>query len=457
MKFKRMKKTLRNIMVLYLIFLAGSCIIPPLTHLQAAPEEIALSRNTSERVLCINQNNDALTWRLRLIEQAQEEIILTTFAFNDDESGRDVMAALQHAAERGVTVRILVDGTSAFTQLQSSKYFEALATTPKVQVRIYNPVNLLTPWTLNYRMHDKYLIVDNTAYLLGGRNTKNLSLGNYQQKQDIDRDILVYSPQPGAETSLAQVRNYFEQVWSLPCSKPLTYKARDNSETAQRLRRRYEQLQALTPETFTTPDWENLTIPTNGITLLSNPIAPENKEPVLWTALMALMRTGEKVTVQTPYLIADQQMYDDLAQLRNHVELILNSPDSGANLWGCTDYMNQKQQILSTGITTYEYVGLHSAHAKTVLIDNNLSIIGSFNFDMRSTYLDTETMLVIDCPALNAQLRQIAENNMDHSRKILPDGTETLGPDCDPQKISPFKQLVYSILRVILPPFRHLL
>lgn len=457
MKIKRFKKLLRTILVLYLIILACCCIIPPLTHLQATPEQVELSQDASERVLCINDNTDALTWRLRLIEQAKEEVILTTYAFGDDESGRDIMAALQHTAERGVKVRILVDGISAFTQLQSSKYFQALAATSHVQVRIYNPINLLTPWTLNYRMHDKYLIIDNTAYLLGGRNTKNLSLGNYQEKRDIDRDVLVYSPQPNSENSLAQVRAYFEQVWALPCTKPLPYKSKADAATAQQLRQRYDQLLSDHPEAFTTPDLQQRTIPTNGITLLTNPIAPENKAPTLWAALMELMKTGKKVTVQTPYLICSQQMYDDLAQLGSQAEIILNSRDSGANVLGFIDYTNQKQNILSTGITPYEYIGSRSSHTKSVLIDDNLSIIGSFNFDMRSTYLNTETMLVIDCPALNAQLRQIAENNIASSRQILPDGTQILGSACKPQEISDFRAFLYSILQVIVPPFRHLI
>lgn len=44
-------------------------------------------------------------------------------------------------------------------------------------------------------------------------------------------------------------------------------------------------------------------------------------------------------------------------------------------------------------------------HTKSILIDDRLNLIGSFNWDMRSAYLDTELMLLVDCPALNAALR----------------------------------------------------
>ena len=55
------------------------------------------SFSTPERILCIDDNKEALIWRLRLIGAAKERIILTTFDFRDEESGQDIMAALWEA------------------------------------------------------------------------------------------------------------------------------------------------------------------------------------------------------------------------------------------------------------------------------------------------------------------------------------------------------------------------
>ena len=66
-------------------------------------------------------------------------------------------------------------------------------------------------------------------------------------------------------------------------------------------------------------------------------------------------------------------------------------------------------------------------HTKSILIDDRLSLIGSFNWDMRSAYLDTELMLLVDCHALNAALREQTEEMMRQSRLVSPDGTETAG------------------------------
>ncbi len=96
-----------------------------------------------------------------------------------------------------------------------------LSSHENVEIRLYNPINLLTPWKINYRMHDKYLIADDFAYILGGRNTDNRFLGNYQEHYNVDRDILVYETEPGAGQSYQQLMNYFEAVWALPCCKVL--------------------------------------------------------------------------------------------------------------------------------------------------------------------------------------------------------------------------------------------
>ncbi len=445
------------------LILLVSCVIIPrfqkkVTTTDAAPYPVNLGSD-SERIVCIDDNTQALLWRLRVIEEAREELDFVTYSFRDDESGRDIMAALLHAAERGVKVRIVVDGITAFLDLQKSKCFQALSAAENVEVRVYNPVNLLKPWELNYRMHDKYLIADDTLYILGGRNTKNLSLGNYQEKKDIDRDMVVYSPQPNNRNSLAQVREYFERIWALPSTESFPTSGRKHEKAVKTLQADYKKLREIYPEVFLKTNWMDETIPTRGIRLLTNPIEPRNKAPELWHGLIQLMKEGKACTVQTPYLICNGQMYDDLTELwrdGTQVEIILNSVESGANIFGCTDYMNEKKEVLSTGTHIYEYVGEHSSHTKTVLIDNHISVVGSFNFDMRSAYLDTEMMLVIDCPELNAHLRSVAEKQQNESRKLLPNGTVTYGQDYIPRKLSLPKYVTYGLLRVVILPLRHL-
>lgn len=67
-----------------------------------------------------------------------------------------------------------------------------------------------------------------------------------------------------------------------------------------------------------------------------------------------------------------------------------------------------------------EWMGGQSMHTKTMLIDGSTSIVGSYNLDLRSTYLDTEFMLVIDSPAVNEQLREHFEQ-MARARRLIQD------------------------------------
>ena len=90
-------------------------------------------------------------------------------------------------------------------------------------------------------------------------------------------------------------------------------------------------------------------------------------------------------------------------------------------------------------------------------MDENISIIGSFNLDMRSAYIDTETRLVIDCPALNAQLRGQMEDMAGQSLRTEPDGTEEAGKRYEEGDMGFWRSLGHGLLRLVEWPFRHLL
>ncbi len=457
-------KTVSYILLCVLLYLLLTCVVIPRFQKNISKAEAASGPplpeylgDATERVLCVDDNYQALIWRLRVIEAAQEELILSTYDFVDDNSGRDILATLLMAAERGVKIRIIIDGRSG---LEKDECFRALVAMPNVEARFYNPFNLLTLRKANYRMHDKYLVADDTVYLLGGRNIRDTFLGEYTEHGDIDRDMLVYSPKPDSRTSLAQIKAYFDEMWQLPCCENLNSPPPESENTAQALHVRYNNLKKAYPEAFAETDWEAETIPTGGVRFLSNPPHPGNKQPTLWKSMVRLMENGESTIIQTPYIMSSGEMYRDLTRLTESgkkVEIVINSIETGANPWGCTDYMNQKRNILETGVEVYEHVGASSVHTKTVLIDDRYSIVGSFNCDMRSAYLDTEVMVVIDCPELNAQLQEVVRYDMEHSRHILPDGTEILGEAYEPKEISLKKQIFYGILRIGIIPFRHLL
>lgn len=465
-----LKLVLILLVILYLLLLT----VPYLAHKRVSDTYMADFQKRSfyaqsdgkqagpERVAYINDNTQALLYRLSLLEKAEKEIILSTFDFNTDTSGSYILASLFQAAERGVQVRLIIDGGNGFLDVQGSPVFKALSCHENVQIKLYNPINLLRPWKLQARLHDKYLIVDRKMYLLGGRNTTDLFLGDFSDGQNIDRELFVLSQGEAADSSLAQLLSYFEQIWALPDSK--AFRCRKAPEDLEKIQadwlETYQSLRSLYPDAFVPWDWYGLTLETGRVQLLHNPVHAANKEPWMWHSLKELMSQGRQVTIYTPYIICGPEMYKDLKGLTESgidIQIITNDVASGANPWGCTDYMNQKKKIFNTGLQVYEYMGPHSCHTKAVVIDDRLSLVGSYNLDMRSTYQDTELMLAVDCPELNALIRKEAEEDKSFSRVMDKDGNYSYGPNYVPREQSFLKQLFYGVLRIIIIPIRRFL
>ncbi len=409
---------------------------------------------SGDRACVIEDNADALEERLKMIEQAEDRIVLSTFDFHADQSGKDVIAALIQAARRGVDVKVLVDGFSALQQMDGNEYFYALSSEENVEVRIYNRINLLAPWKSMGRLHDKYLIVDDSLYMLGGRNTYDYFLGDNGYK-NYDREVLVYSASPGDESSIHQLESYFDSVWDLDVCKKFSdgswrVSSKETARAKGELEARYQEILKDNPALKETPDYQSMTFETNKITLLSNPIHVYAKEPTLFYALTQLMKdTDEEIAIHTPYIICNDWMYKEFASVcgaNENVLLMTNSVANNGNPFGASDYSKNKGKLLDTGLEIHEYEGGVSYHGKSITIGDDLAIVGSFNMDMRSAYLDTELMLVIDSKEVTKQLRQYMKSYENQSVQAMPDGTYKIPEGVTRQEISKKKESRIKLL-----------
>ena len=125
------------------------------------------------------------------------------------------------------------------------------------------------------------------------------------------------------------------------------------------------------------------------------------------------------------------EMVRAAAERAPEMVLLTNSRAGGNNIVASADAVFHRGMALSMPLAYYELQAPRSMHTKAMLVDGNISVFGSFNFDMRSAYLDTELMLAIDSEGLNAQLRQRAEDDLDHCRLVSAQG-ETLGASLSP-------------------------
>ena len=418
--------------------------------------------DTGDRAMIIESSADALDERIRLIQQAQEEIVIVTYENHDGESTRDILAAALDRADQGVKVRFLVDGIAGRFDHMGGDLFQAVAAHSNVEVRFYNLVRPLTPWKHMGRMHDKYVIVDHTAYILGGRNMFDKFLGEYTAtNRSLDREALILSGGPGG--SMDELRAYFEGMWAgdetsvfAPFEKISQERCRAVYDS---LKERLARLKREKPDLFEPCDYEARTTATQGVWLLSNPTTIYAKEPTVFAQLTALMRMAkDDVTIHSPYAVLNPYMRETLKSVAEKVPvtLMINAVENGANVVASGDYLYHKGEVLATGAQILEYASGKSYHGKAAAIDDRLSVIGSFNMDLRSAYVDTELMLVIRSPEINAELRSYMDTLHADCRRVIDEKTSETPPGLEVPDCPFWKRAMMYVLGALMQPVRNL-
>lgn len=192
-------------------------------------------------------------------------------------------------------------------------------------------------------------------------------------------------------------------------------------------------------------DYEKNTYSTKKITLINNPTTIYAKEPIVFQTLMYLAENAkDKVKIHTPYIISNEYMNKEFAKVGNKAEIMLNSVANNGNLFGAVDYMRHKKDIINTKMVIKEYDGGTSYHGKSMTIDDELAIVGSFNMDMRSAYIDTELMLVINSKDVTKQLVTNMEKYEKDSLIVKNINEYTNSDKIKPKEISKGKQRIKS-------------
>ena len=230
--------------------------------------------------------------------------------------------------------------------------------------------------------------------------------------------------------------------------------------SAEEIFEEYKEYAAEYKERIFDSDYTDETFETEKITLVSNPIHTGAKEPVVWYTLGELMKNAkERVKIHTPYIICNEMMYNTWADVTKNVSefsVMTNSAANNGNPFGSADYAVNRDKIVDTGIDIWEYEGGFSYHGKSILIDDNLSVIGSFNMDMRSAYLDTELMLVIRSSEINKQLEEGMMTYEKMSRQVLEDGTYNNPYNVEPIALTKKKQIKILLVQHLLGWVRFL-
>ncbi len=161
-----------------------------------------------ERGKIILDNEEALRARWVMIENSNCEILIEYYTVASDRISVAGLALLIEAANRGVKVKILLDGLThqIDTSLAAATVYNPRAR-QNIEIRLFNPISLFSPGTWLARLHDKAIIVDGHQVITGGRNISNKYYG-IEAGGFFDADVYL-------EGSIGEhTRRYFYSLWN---------------------------------------------------------------------------------------------------------------------------------------------------------------------------------------------------------------------------------------------------
>ncbi len=425
---------------------------------------------SQDRVILLEEKTFSGVARINLMENAQESIDIAYYAIHKGYITDLIFGMILDAADRGVKVRILLDGIFHGFRFGLKDLHYALVNHPNIEVKFYEPFNPLLPWTWNNRLHDKIFVVDNKYALIGGRNIGNRYFVEEGEKNPTnDRDVLIINTDPKTKEGsvLYQMEGYFNEVWDHPITKtPIdklsSRQEKKAEEATQQLKEKLENLRKTDKKLFNTYyDWIKMSLPTKKVTFIHNPIQRFNKEPWAWYDLTNLMKNSKKsLVIQSPYVIPTKAMRDYMGPLQVPPEkttILTNSMASTANVMAYSGHIKHINGMVKKGVNVLEYQGPDSIHAKTFIFDDRLSAIGAFNVDSRSAFVNTESMVIIDSVEFTKDLGKEMDQYFKKSLKVAKDQSYIEDPNLKPGKVSGVKSFGIKVLSYITVLFQHLL
>lgn len=404
-------------------------------------------------VYVLEHGTEAMLTRAWLSEHAEQTIDVQYFIFSTDNIGLIAIDYLIKAADRGVKVRILVDDIMVDAKGDELLLLDAHE---NLSIKIYNPmanigknifdkiINLSTDFhALNQRMHNKTFTVDGKVSITGGRNIADEYFGFDHSYNFRDRDVLLIGG------SVKDVETSFVQFWDDKLSVPINelikpqaslpkvpdytalhQYACDPKNFLPEIRAQIGNM----PEVFKKSKEMGELYWLDDIEYISDQPGKNSGEVFLGGSgvsterLISLVQQAQQsVIIQTPYLITTDRgknLFKQLIAKGVEVKILTNSLASNDNLEAFSGYQRDREALLKTGVKIYEFKPdaeirqkvmssalqqdnehqpIFGLHAKSMVIDDNLTVIGTFNLDPRSANLNTESITIIPS-------KEIAEN-----------------------------------------------
>lgn len=395
---------------------ARSPYLPPVTPVESLTAAYSLLPGPAQQaeVQLLVDNHAAWRARWHLIASAKRQIDAAYFIVEDDDFGLAFLGHLYKRAQEGIKVRLLMDARGSFhfgTFFLGHPLMNALAATGNADVRIYNPpLGRITDAVISASLvptiasnHDKILIVDGEQAIVGGRNIANHYFDHHQHSKPPTFDVdLMFQSKDAAQTLQRLFLEEFEarRVEKIegglfqtrePASLLLRHFYREEA-SIHSLRQEAESsrwaVEAPSPKT----------IGAEVRILRSGSRATESEREVATGLLQALTGAQRTIHIETPYLILTKDMLQVLrAAAARGVEItvLTNGPSSSDNAASQAFFIDEWPELLDRIPTMRLFVVDSSAlmHAKRVVVDDQLTLIGTFNLDPLSARVNSEIII----------------------------------------------------------------
>ena len=330
-------------------------------------------------------------------DQAEDHIYVEFYTFYSDNLGKQILAALERAAKRGVKVKVLYDlsGSRGTTY----KFFahleelggEAQPFNSKANKRITTP-------RLNYHLHRKIVAIDGKLGYIGGFNIGDQYLGE-DPKFGYWRDTHLRV----AGQAVIALTARFGWDWNTTCRK--TKKERIDLD-----------------KLLADLEIERPSDPGQDVAMQIVSSGPDNDNFAIRRAYESIISSARQyVYIQTPYLIPGEPILESLiiaARSGIDVRVMIPCMPDHSFVYRATEYY--AKYLVNNKVKVYKYNN-GFIHAKTMVSGNNLASVGSANQDYRSYRLNFEANAFTYNEELTAQLKQIFENDIQDSTLLTPE------------------------------------
>ena len=325
---------------------------------------------------------------LDAIHHARHHIHLQTFIVWNDAIGREFLDLLAEKARQGVNVRFMFDSFGSMGAVLSPLFWR-YRHVPNMQIVGWTQANLLKRLVqFNLRNHRKIMVVDGERAFMGGINLRQENLSRPGTPAIRDYHVAIRGP------IVQELQYSFLRDW---------YFMTDDDPDVLLQQAHFPHLPAVGPAM---------------VRLANSGPTPDGMEVIAKVFFECLVTAQRQLFVVTPYFVPPRDILQALCSAaRRGVDVRLIVPHINNHLYAGLAGQSLYEDVLKAGGRIYQR---HAPfmHAKALIVDDTLAMVGSANLDVRSLRLNYESNLIVYDSGYISALKQIVLNDLANSDEL---------------------------------------